>query len=95
MGALKEPPVERVFRAWVEDWEEEARKKNDCVAEAQLLAKYKGLVFRDPDTGKSFSIWEQNMEFRRGRGVMDGSLLVFVLMMKTIMRHSHWRLHVN
>ncbi len=24
MGALKETPVERIFRAWVEDWEEEA-----------------------------------------------------------------------
>ncbi len=23
-GALKEPPVKRIFRAWVEDWEEEA-----------------------------------------------------------------------
>jgi hypothetical protein len=68
MGALKEPLVERIFRAWVEDWEEEAQMKNDCVAKAQLLAKYKGLVFCDPDTGKSFSIWEQNMEFCRGRG---------------------------
>ncbi len=68
MGALKEPPVECIFWAWVEDWEEEARKKNDCVAEAQLLAKYKGLVFCDPDTGKSFLIWKQNMEFHRGRG---------------------------
>ncbi len=46
--------------------EGEAQEKNDCVAEVQLLAKYKGLVFRDPDSGKSFLIWEQNMEFRRG-----------------------------
>jgi hypothetical protein len=68
MGALKEPAIERVFWGWVEDWEEEARKKNDCVAKAQLLANYKGLVFRDPDTEKSFSIWEQNMAFRRGGG---------------------------
>jgi hypothetical protein len=68
MGALKEPPIERVFRAWVEDWEEEAQKKIECVAKAQLLAKYKGLVFRDPNTGKAFLIWEQNMEFRWGRG---------------------------
>jgi hypothetical protein len=68
MGALKEPPVERVFQAWVEDWEEEARKKNNCVAKAQLLAKYKGLVFHDPDTGKSFSVWEQHMVLHRGRG---------------------------
>jgi hypothetical protein len=76
MGALKEPPVERIFRAWVEDWEEEAQKKNECVAEAQLLAKYKGLVLRDPDTGKSFLIWKQNMEFCRGRG--NGWFLVGV-----------------
>ena len=41
--------------------------KNDCVAEARLLAKYKGLVFRDPDTDKIFSVYEKNMEFRRGR----------------------------
>ncbi len=76
MGVLKEPAIEHVFWAWVEDWEEEARKKNDCVAEAQLLAKYKGLVFRDPNLGKSFSIWEQNMEFRRGRS--NGWFLVGV-----------------
>jgi hypothetical protein len=68
MGALKESPVKHIFWAWVEDWEEEAQKKSDCVAEAQLLAKYKGLVFCDLDTGKSFSIWEQNMEFHQGRG---------------------------
>ncbi len=68
MRPLREPAVECVFRAWVEDWEEEARKKNDCVAKAQLLAKYKGLVFRDPNLEKSFLIWEQNMEFCRGRG---------------------------
>ena len=67
-GALKVREVERVFRAWVEDWEEEARKKNDCVSEAQLLAKYKGLVFRDPDTRKLYYVCDQNMEFRRGRG---------------------------
>jgi hypothetical protein len=67
-GALKVREVERVFRAWVEDWEEEARKKNDCVCEALLLAKYKGLVFRNPDTQKLYFICNQNMEFQRGRG---------------------------
>jgi hypothetical protein len=76
MGLLRESAVEHVLRAWVEDWEEEARKKNDCVAEAQLLAKYKYLVFHDPDSEKSFLIWEQNMEFRRGRG--NGWFLVAV-----------------
>jgi hypothetical protein len=68
VAALKEAPAQRIFRAWVEDWEEEARKKNDPVAEARLLQKYKGLVFFDPDTSSTFSIWEQNMEFHRGKG---------------------------
>ncbi len=76
MGPLREPAVECVFWAWVEDWEEEAQKKNDCVAEAELLAKYKGLVFRDPDPEKLFSIWGQNMKFRRGRG--NGWFLIAV-----------------
>ena len=65
---LKEPAVQHVFRAWVEDWEVEARKKNDCVSETLLLQKYKVLVFRDPDSDNDFCIWERNMEFRRGRG---------------------------
>ena len=60
--------MHHIFRAWVEDWEEEARKKNDPVAEAQLLQNYKNLVFSDPDTGNMFSIWDQNMEFLWGRG---------------------------
>ncbi len=64
-GALKEPAVERIFRTWIKDWEEEARKKNE---EARLLTKYKGLVFNDPDSGSTFSVWDRNMEFRRGRG---------------------------
>ncbi len=67
-GILKELEVQSVFHSWVEDWEEEARKKNDCVLEALLLWKYKGLVFHDPGPGNDFCIWQQNMEFRRGRG---------------------------
>jgi len=38
------------------------------VEEARLLTKYKGLVFNDPDSGSTFSVWDPNMEFRRGRG---------------------------
>jgi hypothetical protein len=69
MEALKHVPIRRVFRAWVEDWEEEARKRNDAVYEAKLLAKYKGLVFRDPDNNNcAFKVWEGNMEYRSGRG---------------------------
>ena len=38
------------------------------MAEAQLLQKYRGLVFHDPNTDNGFCIYDQNMEFRRGRG---------------------------
>jgi hypothetical protein len=65
---LKEPAVQHIFSAWVEDWEEVARKKNDCVLEALLLWKYEGLVFHDPDSGNDFCIWHQNMEYCQGRG---------------------------
>ncbi len=33
----------------------------------RLLAKYKGPVFVDPDTGKTFSVYDKNMEFHQGR----------------------------
>jgi hypothetical protein len=69
MEALKHVPIHRVFRAWVEDWEEEARKRDDPVCEAKLLAKYKGVVFRDPDNNNcAFKVWEYYLEFRKGRG---------------------------
>jgi hypothetical protein len=66
--ALKEPQVLRIFKAWVEDWEEEIRMRNDAVVEAQLLQKYQSLVFLDPDTEKTFHVYQGNMEYRRGRG---------------------------
>ena len=37
LRALKEPATKRVFCTWVEDWEKELIKTNDCVAEARLL----------------------------------------------------------
>ena len=67
-NALKEGVTERVFRAWVEDWEADYRYNNDVVAKQHLLTKYKGLVFRDPDTGKVFNVHEGNLEFHRGKG---------------------------
>ncbi len=57
MAALKNVPVQSIFRVWVEDWEKGARKKNDCVTEA--LAKYKGLIFCNADTDLAFKVWEQ------------------------------------
>ena len=66
--ALKEPQVSRIFQAWVEDWEGEIRMRNDPVVEARLMQKYQSLVFLDPDTGKTFHVYQGNMEYRRGRG---------------------------
>jgi hypothetical protein len=39
----------RTFKAWLEDWEVEAVRKNDPVAENSLLRKYGGLMWKDPD----------------------------------------------
>ena len=64
---LKQPATNRVFRAWVEDWEKDLLKMNDCVAEARILAKYKGLIFWDPDTSANFTVHEENLEFHRGK----------------------------
>ena len=33
-----------------------------------MITKYRGLVFNDSDSGSTFSVWDRNMEFRRGRG---------------------------
>jgi hypothetical protein len=33
-AALRQPVVQQIFRAYVEEWEEEARKKTDCVSKA-------------------------------------------------------------
>ena len=60
---LRGAATDRVFRAWVENWEMEIRFKNDPVAEARLLQKYKGLVFTDPDNNQTYSIFEENMEY--------------------------------
>ena len=61
------PVHTRVFRAWVEDWEKEILRKDDCVAEAKLLEKYKGLVFFDPDNECHYTIFSKNLEFHKGR----------------------------
>ena len=67
--ALKKPANTRVFRVWLEDWEKECRKKNDPVAEATLLQKYKNLVFWDPDPlNKTLRVYDENLEWRSGRG---------------------------
>ncbi len=45
----------------MEEWEKVAIKENDPVAEAQLLEKYKSLVFLDPHTEITFKIHPTNL----------------------------------
>ena len=62
---LKKPATKRVFRAWIEDWEKDLIMQNDCVAEAQLLEKYKGLVFVDPNFGTTYTIHDKKLDWKR------------------------------
>jgi hypothetical protein len=43
----------RVFKAFIEDWEQDAMKKRDPVNEAKLLKKYGGLSWNDPDNNNA------------------------------------------
>ncbi len=63
---LRQPKIHRIFRAWLQDWEKELLEVNDCVAEEQLLEKYRDLMFLDPDTNKTFKVWGGNLEYHRG-----------------------------
>ena len=94
IAALKEPAFQRIFRAYVEVWEQDDQKKNDCVAEARLLVKYKGLLFVDLDTGKTFSVYMRRIWSFVGVETMDGLCLLYVRTRTTAMtmRHSHWTL---
>ncbi len=77
--ALREMKVTRVFRAWVEDWEKEAIKSNDAVAEVRLLEKYKDLLFVEVSRNKTITIHSKNMEWyqsNRKRGIDGGWNLI-------------------
>ncbi len=90
-NVLREPATERVFHAWVEDWENEIRFKNDSVTEARLLQKYKGLVFSDPDNNKYIQSLRKTWSIDRGVE-MDGLLLLSVQRMEWRMSllHLNW-----
>ena len=51
-------------------WKIENRKheRKMTVLPSHSCLQNNGLVFRDLESEKSFLIWEQNMEFRQGRG---------------------------
>ena len=79
VNALKAKTVKRVFRAWVEEWEKECIKDRDAVAEVQLLEKYKGLAFFDPEDKITCTIESKNMEWFRAskkKGIGGGWYVV-------------------
>ena len=72
VDSLKEPATNRIFRAWVEDWELEAIRKQDPVNEAKILQKYKNLVFHDWENGGVIqTIYDQNLEWYRKSRAMN------------------------
>jgi hypothetical protein len=70
-GTSIELPVtlgpKRVFKGWLEDWEQEIVKKNDVLHEAKLLHKYGGLRWHDIDHDKMFVADTEEMVFHGGR----------------------------
>ena len=67
MDELKKPATQRIFRAWMEEWEIANIKNTDVVMEVRFLEKYKNLVFLDPDTKCYFTVAPENLEFHRGK----------------------------
>jgi hypothetical protein len=64
----------RVFKAWFEDWEAEIVNKRNDLHEHKLLAKYGGMVWKDPDSNyklftadSKFMMWQ-----RKKKGVSEG-----------------------
>ena len=71
MEALKHVPIRRVFRAWVEDWEEEARREMTPSTRPSCLQSIKVLSFVIliiTTVHLKCEVWEENLEYRSGRG---------------------------
>jgi len=66
---------QRIFRAWLEPWESTAMVKQDPVNEAKFLEKYGGLVWFDPDLGKTFMASTERMHWCSIRGTRGYCLL--------------------
>ena len=65
---LKKPAAKHKFKAWIENWEEEARVNPDCMI--RLIEKYKNLKFFDPDNKRMCRIHDKQMKFLKEiRGV--------------------------
>lgn len=58
----------RIFRAWIENWEDECGPNGCPILEQHILRKYGGLKFVDPDGGKKFTVHEHRSSFQKERG---------------------------
>ena len=91
---LNQAATHRVFRAWVEDWEEEAIYKNFCVAEACLLENYRDLAFYDPDDKVTCTVYSKNLEWvkkleeLRGLGIYE-NFFVHTLICMMMINSNH------
>ena len=68
---IKNTPTcpKRLFKCWIEDWEEPLLKTNTGVAKGKLLAKYGGLVFTDDKTPfTQYTISDSKMHWQPYRG---------------------------
>ena len=65
LASPRKPKAKRILRCWLEDWEEVAVKKMDPVSQAQLLKKYGGLIWWDPDSKKMFKNAEDKLHWQK------------------------------
>lgn len=85
LNQLKLPETQRIFRAWLEEWETNNLKKQDCVIESRFLEMYKDLVFLDPDLKLTFTVSSQISSTTAKR--MEGGIsFVNPMMMKEKLR---------
>ena len=68
---LKKPAAKRRFKAWIEEWEEEARVNPAEICIARLCEKYKNLKFWDPDNERMCRIDDEQMKFFKGNKRKD------------------------
>jgi hypothetical protein len=54
-----------IFKTWMEDWEEEAIKKQDPVSEAFFLRKYEGVQWFDPDNKLVYYSDKESLEWKQ------------------------------
>jgi hypothetical protein len=64
-GKVKKPT--RIFRAWLEQWEIDEKKKDHSLTEAKFLDKYGGMCWLDPDYDKINTASDENCTFVKGR----------------------------